>query len=419
VIQGWFEISDYQINPPLPTTLFEGRPVSALPEEARRAFPFEDSLHAQLDLEGLRPPPEMDEIRSLAISIAKERYLSGLGRFRLFLPRPIASSVFRFNRAEGAFAGGGVSYALRPWLTASVHGGFSFGRERPAATILFTGGEQRPATGIAGRWNQPRDLGPIPAISGVMNTLSALSIDRDYQDFLFATGVRGFHTWQPWPKTELTLEGLWETHRSGRNVVSSDGGTPRFRPVLPVSEGRWTSLSLGIESSPGQGSWRTHARARVGRLEETGFGGVEVALSWTRRSLTRGFDARLDLRGARLLGTPPLQALYLLGGRGTLPGYSFRSHVGDRYWLVQAEASQALLAPWLRLRAFAAAGGTGLELGPLPPSWPQQSATHLLSAGLGLGIGWDVLHLDVGRGLSGGGDWEVILAVGHDFWAWL
>jgi hypothetical protein len=419
VIQGWFEIGDYQINPPLPTTLFEGRPVSALPEEARRAFPFEDSLHAQLDLEGLRPPPEMNEIRSLATSIAKERYLSGLGRFRLFLPRPTASSILRFNRAEGAFVGGGASYALRPWLTASAYSGFSFGRERPSAAIQITGGEQRPATGMEGHWNQPHDLGPIPTISGALNTLSALTIDRDFRDLFFAGGIRAFHTWQPWPSTELTLEGLWETHRSGRDVVSTDVQNPRFRPVLPITEGNWTSLSLGIESSPGQGFWRSHAKARVGRLDGAGFGGVEIGLTWARRFLSRGSEARLDLRSARLLGTPPLQALYLLGGRGTLPGYAFRTYVGDRYWLLRIEASQALLAPWLRVRAFAAAGGTGLEMGPLPPSWPQRSATSLVSAGLGLGLGWDVLRLDIGRGLSGGGDWEVVLAVSHDFWAWL
>ena len=58
VIKGWFEIRDYEINPPLPPALFTGPTISALPEEQRRSFPFEEGLHEHLDVEGLSPPPE-------------------------------------------------------------------------------------------------------------------------------------------------------------------------------------------------------------------------------------------------------------------------------------------------------------------------------------------------------------------------
>lgn len=78
------------------------------------------------------------------------------------------------------------------------------------------------------------------------------------------------------------------------------------------------------------------------------------------------------------------------------------------------------MAPWIRLRAFGAAGGTHSNGESLPEGWPQdQTNSFLLSGGLGLGLGWDVLRLDLARGLTEGGEWELILSVNHAFWAWL
>jgi hypothetical protein len=229
VIRGWFEIRDYEINPPLSLSLFEGRPVTALPESARREFPFEDSLHAQLDMEGLSPPPQMQEIRSMALSIARQRYLSGLGRLRLSLPTPTTSSILRFNRAEGLFLGAGASYALRPWAGISVHGGFSFGRERPSLSLGLTGGERSPGTGIVGHWNLPTDLGPVPAVSGVMNTLAALTVDRDFRDLFFSTGIRAFREWTPWSEGAVRLEKPLDGGSPGPDGTLRRG---RFRPTV-------------------------------------------------------------------------------------------------------------------------------------------------------------------------------------------
>jgi hypothetical protein len=34
-------------------------------------------------------------------------------------------------------------------------------------------------------------------------------------------------------------------------------------------------------------------------------------------------------------------------------------------------------------------------------------------------LGWDVIHLDLARGLREGGEWEFIFSVNHAFWDWL
>ena len=423
VIRGSFEVRDYEINPPLPAALFMGSAITALPDSARRAFPFEDSLHAQLDQEGLqgfRPPPEMDEIRSLALSIAKDQYLGGLGGSRLFLPPPTVSSALRFNRAEGLFVGAGVSHTLLPQVGLSLYGGFSFGRERPTFEGRITGGERYPSSGLRAFLNQPRDLGPVQAISGVLNTLAAGTQNDDFTDLFFASGVQANHTLSPWPKGELQLTARWERHRSAQDVVSSDLEDTEFRPVLPVDEGVWTSLAMTSSIQLPWPNLRLTTGGLLGRLKDQSFGSLSGGLDYRRRWLTRGAEAQAGLQGGVLLGDPPLQARYFLGGRQTVPGYSFRSGVGDGYWLLRSEASIDLLHPFLRLRAFGAAGGAREE-GLYDPYWPstEKRWAFLLSAGLGLGLGWDVLRLDLAKGLRDGGEWEVILWVKRDFWPWL
>ena len=420
VIRGSFEVGNYQINPPLPPNLLPGRTITALPEAARRAYPFEDSLYAQLDEEGLqgfRPPPEMDEIRSLALSIAKNQYLSGLGHTRLFLPPPTVSSALRFNRAEGFFVGAGVSHTPLPQLGLSLYGGFSFGRERPSLEGRITGGERYPASRFEAFLNRPHDLGPIPAISGVLNTLAALTLNDDFTDLFFATGAQATHTLLPWNQGELQLRARWESHRSAQDVVSSDLEDTNFRPVLPVDEGVWTSLAVA-------GSFRTPwpnlhltTDGLLGRFKDQSFGSLSAGLNYRRRWLTRGAELRADLQGGALLGDPPVQAHFFLGGRQTVPGYPFRSRVGDGYWLLRSEASVDLFHPFLRLRALGAAGGARgereIDFGLSPP---EKNWSYLMSAGIGLGFGWDVIRLDLAKGLRDGGEWGLVFWIRHDFW---
>jgi hypothetical protein len=420
VIKGWFEIRDYEINPSLPTTLFMGPTISALPEEQRRAFPFEEGLHEHLDVEGLTPPPEMQEIRRMALSIARDHYLTGVSGLRLHLPQPVVSSGFRFNRAEGVFLGAGLSYGLSPSLGMAVHGGVSFGRERPEAQITLSRGDRQPFLRFTGSLSQPRDLGPRPGISGVLNTLGALSLDKDYQDLFFVTGARATQTWVVRPGMELGIEERWEAHRPARDEVSSDPTTPRFRPVIPTERGNWRSVALRMSSTTPWQSLTTAWQALAGRFEDRSVGELTGTATFRRSSLSRGMDLLATLQGGLLLGDPPVQSQYFLGGRETIPGYEFRSLSGDRFWILRAQAARDLKTPWARLRIFGAVGGARLaDQATSETGRSEESHRLLTSLGAGIGLFWDVLRLDFARGLSGGGDWEVVLSVNHAFWPWL
>jgi hypothetical protein len=122
---------------------------------------------------------------------------------------------------------------------------------------------------------------------------------------------------------------------------------------------------------------------------------------------------------------PPAQRMFVLGGTNTLPGYDYRTFAGRWYGLVKAEATHALLDPWINLRVIGAAGAAaGLPAPPAVPStnlaaWRQWNVTDTdgvrTSLGAGASLLWDLLRIDVVRGLNGG-SWQLQVSFHRDFW---
>lgn len=413
VIRGRYQISGYRLNEPLPPDLFRGPRVTASPEPIRRAFPFEQDLFAQIDAEGLGPAPDLDGIRDQAADLVKNHYLGGNGPLRIYVPG--ASSVLRYNRAEGTFLGAGMSYRPVEKIAFRLHGGYSFGRDQGQIRAEIDGGERWPDSRLAGFLNEPRYIGPVPAASGAMNTLAALIRNRDFQDLYFTSGVRATQRFPLSDSWALTLEGAWEQQRTATDVVSGGSGSD-FRPVLPAQEGNLWSLDLAARWT-GANGLGGDGRLDLRSFEGQGFGVFRGGLDWSYERL-QGRRARVGVRAEGGLNTAKTvaQDRFLLGGRATLPGYDFRSFVGDRYGFARADGSIALWWPWISFRGFAAIGGTWLR-GDLPAGWNGEATSSArTSVGMGLDVLWDVLRLEVGRGLNQGGDWEFNLFASKRFW---
>ena len=117
----------------------------------------------------------------------------------------------------------------------------------------------------------------------------------------------------------------------------------------------------------------------------------------------------------------PAQRLFLIGGPGTLPGYDIRSFAGDRFGLASAELTRDVFAPWVRGRLTAAAGWTAFGSSSLPAGWDvgyPTSATGGVKSSVGAGVGlfWDIIRLDLARGLNSGGRWQLVLSVTPTLW---
>jgi hypothetical protein len=130
----------------------------------------------------------------------------------------------------------------------------------------------------------------------------------------------------------------------------------------------------------------------------------------TARDASHANIFRARLVAAHTTRDAPIQQYFLLGGAGTLPGYPYRAFAGRTGALMQAQLTHQIASPWLGARAVAAIGATGHpKLAPIPPSWAVNPAGELrttdgflVSAGAGVSLFWDILHVDAVKGLNGG-----------------
>ncbi|MDH5757988.1 MAG: hypothetical protein OEZ65_00275 [Gemmatimonadota bacterium] len=415
VIQGHYEIRGYDFDTPAPDRFFLGPAVSMAPQHERDAFAFSEELLAGVEGGGLSTPEALVEVRARLSDVARRRYLSGLNPHRLYFER--ASEVIRYDRAEGLHLGGGVRFQPAPTLVARLTGGYAFGAGDPSGRVsLVHAGATGPQATLTASWNRMRDMGPHPGASPSVNTLSSVLLRQDFLDPYFVRGL------------ELSLAGSgrarsprltvrWEQHASARTWMADPGS---FRPLAPVDEGRLTALDGRLPVHlPGGG--KGDLSATLGRMEgRATFRTAEARASWAHASLEGGWSLRGDVSGGIAGGGVPAQALFLLGGRNTLPGHPYRGSVGDAYWLVRGEAGIPVAGPWVGLRTFAALGRTHLRAHEPPAGWTSVPARGVsASVGGGVALGWDVLRMDVARGLGAGGGWEARFTVNPRFHPWL
>ncbi len=426
VIRGRFEIRNYRFNPDLPESLFRGGPVTTVPAAQRRSFPFESGLYDQLSDEGLDPSPQIEAIREQARTVLGRQYLSGLNRSRLHVPS--ASSVYRYNRAEGSFAGAGTSFRLGPTWRLLARGGYAFERNDGQIAVDLRSSPSRAGVGVGVWWNELHSAGGgLPGASNAVNTLSGLLTNRDYTDPYFTSGGVVRYGWGLGASSTLEVGAEWARHRSGTNVVNgAPGGDPvaesgTSRPVLAVDEGDDRAVAVTYATRTAARGFESSATARLGRFEDQAYASFRWVTTLRRELHERGAALEAGLHVGVSTEDAPIQTLFLLGGRHTLPGYAFRSFIGNQMALLRVEAGQAVFAPWLEVHVFGAAGLTGFGRPVLPdPGWLRRSTDGVMSsAGLGLKLGWDLLRFDVGRGLNDGGDWEFVFSVQRRFWEWL
>jgi hypothetical protein len=435
IIQARFRITDYEFNQDLPPSTFLGPPVVTVPREQRESFPFEEGLYDDLDEAGLAPPPSLEQIRATAARIVGQSTLSGLPRLRLALND--ASDVFRYNRAEGVYVGGGTSYRLSERASASLGAGFTVGPERP---YLMVGLQSAPTPiGIeAEAWlNELRDVGVRAGMPGVLNTLTSLARGDDYLDPYHASGARITLTRAFTARARMRAALRSERHRS-LPLSQEDSPLGRgFRGVRPIDEGWLHALSASFAVDPGEAGTRAlDAWIEGGLFEGHGFARAGAGVSLQRASTARDRDIRFRLAAgaatstagtsAPAQGALPAQLHFLLGGRHTLPGYAYRSFIGDAFLLAGVTASRDLVWPIIRLRVTGAAGWTHMMRppratldGPISDplrAWNTSTTDGLrLSAGVGAGVFFDMLRLDVVRG----DEWQLLLSLNPDLWSML
>jgi hypothetical protein len=425
VIRTRMRISGYRLNEEIPPAVFMGPAVTFAPRAVRERFPFETPLDGELREEGIGPAPDLEAIRRQARGLLTQRAISGLPAARL--RTGAVSSLFRYNRAEGPVITPGASVLVEPLGTLRLRGGAALGVPHPLlrAELVSAG---RSGLSAAAYVNEARDVGHRPVVSGAINTLSSLAFAADYTDLFHASGVEAGVAigGAPWP---LAARVRAERHRSAAltgDLAFAGGG---FRPVLPVDDGTWVGGEMTAGRLAPAGAppgWSAAARVEGGVLDaERGtlrFGRAHAEAAHVRAWAAADARLELDLEAGAATGTLPRQHLFLLGGRGTIPGFAFRSFAGDRFARAEAVVSAEAVRPWLRARGRFAAGASGVGgVGAAAAEAWGLPSTGGVRAGVGAGVGifYDVLRVDLLRGIGPGGRWEVVLDANRAFWGFL
>jgi len=411
VIRSRFEVGDYEFDVPLDPSVFQGPRIGALPPSRRATFPFEEGLFDEIAEEGLAMSTSLEEVREQVREVVEDRVLSGLSPIRVSFEG--VSDFARYDRAEGLYLGGGVTLRPRGSLSLRTAAGYAFGRRRPSARMsLVDGDDGSPA--FAAYWDALGDIGGNPGAEPLVNTMTAVSGEKDYLDPYFRRGATltlGSRDRGP----ALSLR--WEDQRSATDVVSGTRDT-EFRPVRSIVEGHLAAATaiLGLHL-PGDGFARLSATG--GRLGNLSLGTAKLETEWRLGAVQKRWSAALRAEGALTNPGAPPQELHMIGGRHTLPGHDYRAFLGNAYWLARMEGTVPVRPPWVGIRAFAVAGATYLGSVTLPADWVATDSDGVRgSVGLGLSVGWDTVFLDVAHGIRGGA-WEAVVSVARPFRGWM
>lgn len=435
VIQAIMRVSRYELNAPLEDGMFQGSSVVTVPEAQRRSYPFREGLLERIAEEGLEGSlrrMEMAELQARARQLFLEARSSGLPPVRLHLPG--ASSLVSYRRSRGLGLGAGVSWAPSVGVGGRAVGGYHLGSGNPHVRVEL----ERPAPGgeglgrlrVEGWWGQESDLGLAPGSPGVVNTVSAVVLGRDDTDPFRSHGVAaqwrgdGFGWWGA-----VGVQAEW-IRSATLQVESSPLGDDAFREVRPVYDGLELSIPLALSwiGSPAPrrtrdvqlslqpGLWQVDGREDA-ESEATLRTRLQVEEGWTASS----YDTRANLSFSlwRVWGARPPHHAVLVGGRGTVDGWSYRTLGGHGGAAITGEVSRDIHPVWLRLHGGVQGAWVEAPDSSLARAWRIRSdGGHALSVSVGVGVFYDILRVGVARGV-GGGRWSVILRPDHAWWSWL
>ena len=425
IIQGRWEIDTYRFNQSVDSGVFliPGPEIVAASPEVRDRFPWRDSLGA--DIRGVAESPRLEDfaaVRAEVQAVAMGHAIDGLRRAQL--GGAAVSDFARFNRVEGLALGIGAT--LRGGDDATLlrlKGGAA------TATTLFTGGADLSARRGAWTWRLSgeravRDLGDVPVISGVVNSLSAQETGADFGDYFLSTGAQAGGTVALSGRTSVQASAGWE--RVGSLATHAGWARGGFtRPNPPVGAGDWTRLRLALRR---QAPSFTTVRSLTGRLEIEGGAGTSDYLRTygELRWQVPAWSGWLVARGSAGAGTRDLPAwrAFVLGGRGTLLGEDFRAYAGRASAWGSLDLRLPVAVPELPLGSFAgtgraitlipfvAAGWVGGAVAPLP-GVPSRGVRPVV----GIGLEWlhDLIRVDAGYGLRTG-KFGASVDVSRDFW---
>jgi hypothetical protein len=452
IIQGRWEVGDYRFNLGLAPTLFVGPEIVQAPPEQLRAHVFTGRILDSLP-PGVRAlsDPDIERVQAEARRLVQARALERAQGLRLSA-RNISDFV-RFNRVEGLALGGGVARTFSGGISANVRSRYGFKDGQPKGAVTFSSTK---SNGVSVRLfgsRDFRDVGDVAERSVPVNSLAAQEFASDYTDPYLARAVGLGVDFPLVASFQSRFTGSYE-HQSPLSVNATPvRGT--FLPTVLASDRHLTRLALELD--------RPTKLAFLG-TELTIHGELRSSILASRESLENAsstYRGAAQLRLERPFGRFRLatattvagvhiandsgpvvdmaQDLVYLGGPVSAPGYPFHSIVTDaaatehiefrapvpfipfslgRFGRVPSQGTFALYGHAVFAnqfqQGFVIPSGGGIIPDPGRPTgspdnfYPSVGAAYILP--------FDIVRIDVARGLGHGGRWTFNIDVSREFW---
>lgn len=430
IIRGRWEICCYEVNKGIAASYFTGPEIVMAPpaERAQRPPPFTGRILDSLPSD-VRAVTDEDvkKVQEEARALVRAQALARSRSFA-FSARHV-SDIARFNRVEGLALGTGFLQRLGSGLAVAASGryGFSDREFKGRGAVEYRTGSGSSLKLAAER--QYRDVSDDQETSIARNSIAAQEFGSDYTDTYDARGVSlaaslARFGWRP------SLELAYERHEP--LAVHARPASGNFEPTIPalsLHESRAT-LALDRPTSLTFGGYELGAHMTVSaiRRERANAQRGEFLRPSLVLALERPFGTSRLLLHSIAAGvfsgdTLPAQHLVYLGGPTSGPGYYFHEFAGRGG--VSQRIEWRFLAPFvpIPLGRYGRAPGT-ITLAPFATAvWVDRSAPFkparqgwYPAIGLGALTVFDVLRLDVARGLRDG-RWTFSVDVGRDFWS--
>jgi hypothetical protein len=431
IIRGRWEICCYEVNKGIPASYFAGPEIVMAPpsERAQKPSPFTGGI-----LDSLPPDvravtdEDVKKVQEEARALVRAQALSRSRNFALSARH--VSDIARFNRVEGLALGSGLLQRLGAGLAVAASGRYGFSDQQWKGRGAL---EYRTGAGssiILAAERQYRDVGDEAETSLVRNTIAAQEFGSDYTDTYDVRSISlaaalARTGWRP------TLELSYERHEP--LLVHARPASGSFEPTIPALALHETRATLGLDrpTSLTFAGYELVTHLTVSAIRRESWA-PSLRGKYLRPSLT--IDLERPFGTSRLVvhtvaagvfsgDTLPAQHLVYLGGPTSGPGYEFHEFTGRG--AVSQRVEWRFLAPFVSipLGRYGRSPGT-ITLAPFATAvWVDRSAPFkparqgwYPAIGLGALTVFDVLRLDVARGLRDG-RWTFSVDVGRDFWS--
>ncbi len=449
IIRGRWEIGDYQFNTSVPTQLFAGPEIVQAPPQELRAYHWTGRI-----LDSLPPDvravsePDIARVQSEVRQLVRAQALAR-ARAATMSARSISDFV-RFNRVEGLAGGVGLSKQFGGGVIATARGRYGSADKllKGDVELGFASADGSSIRAFASR--EYRDLGDVAERSLAVNSLAAQEFASDYTDLYLvrAAGLRAEA--RSFLGLDATLAGALEWQSP--LAVHATPVTGTFIPTVPVADQHVLRWSFDLDRAPSLWLLGTeltmHAQARLvvpqgpsvpvpGPLFVSDFGttlrGSLVAQIERPVGDTRLVTATTiaGVGGQNTVDAPQRAELVYLGGPVSAPGYDYHSLVSNvgatehvewrvpapffpfslgRFGHVPARGSFAPYAHFVLLgQQPDVCASITARCPTVPQLYPSFGAAYLFP--------FDVLRVDVARGVARGGRWTFGLDVSREFWS--